>query len=255
MDRFGSTRFRIVWASLCLLLAGLTWGGIQGFGGDGHQLVIFGTGIPLGFEETKPYVTESLGRIIYTVVPAVVLLGGVLPIAEAATSGDRAARLKGLFVGLALALVHGLFLSQLALLPVLAASHRLLGSPFDPALLQADLNALVLGFQMLLWGSALALVFASNHGMAILMAYALAAVGRVLTWVGDFGQDLEWPTALAKSLAFLGHLLPTETLPTDPFAWHALPLSFGGSLTLAILMILIPTRKGRTTKAPGRSRG
>lgn len=255
MERFGSTRFRIVWASLCLLIAGLVWGGIQGFGGDGSQLVIFGTGIPLGFEDAKPYVTESLGRLVYTVVPAVILLGGIFPVAEGASSGDRPTRLKGLFLNLALALVHGLFLSQVALLPVWAASHRLLGTPFAPALLQANLNALVLGLQMLFWASALALVFASNRGIAILMAYALATVGRWLAWVGEFGQDLEWPALLAKTMALLGHLLPTESLPTDPFAWHALPLSFGGPLLLAVIMILVPTRGGRGTKASGRSRG
>ena len=48
MDRFGSSRLRIVWASICLLLAGLVLGGIQGFGGDGSQLMVFGAGILIG---------------------------------------------------------------------------------------------------------------------------------------------------------------------------------------------------------------
>lgn len=254
MERFGSTRFRIVWASVCLLLAGIVFGAVQGFGGDGSQLVVFGTGIPLGFEDAKPYVTEGLGRLVYTVVPAVMLLGGFLPVAEEATSGDRPARLKGLCLGLGLAVVHGLFLSQMAMLPILAASHRLLGSPFAPSVLQADLNALILGFQLLLWATALALLVASNKGIAVLLAYALAAVGRLLAWVGEFGQDLELPGLLVKTLRFLGHLLPTESLPTDPFAWHALPLSLGGPLLLGILMIVLTGKGAKAQKAPGRSR-
>lgn len=249
MDRFGSSLFRIVWASVCLLLAGLVLGGIQGFGGDGSQLVVFGAGIPLGFQDAKPWAIAGLGRLIYTIVPAVILLGAFLPVAEWTAAAARGERIKGLFLGLGLALAHGLFLSQLAMLPMLAASHRLLGSPFAPSILQADLNALLLGLQLLLWTVALAQVVKSNRGIAILLAYGLAAIGKVLAWVGEFGQDLELPRTLVKSLAFLGHLLPTETLPTDPLAWNALPLSIGGPLLLAVLLMFLPG------KAPKRSKG
>ncbi len=196
MERFGSSLFRIVWACACLLLAGLVLGGIQGFGGDGSQLVVFGTGIPLGFQDAKPYVIEGLGRLVYTVVPAVILLGAFLPVAEWTASAAKGERVKGLFLGLGLALVHGLFLSQLAMLPMLAASYRLLGSPFAPSILQADLNALLLGLQLLLWTVALAQIVKSNRGIAILLAHGLAAVGRLLAWVGEFGLDLELPKGL-----------------------------------------------------------
>ncbi len=249
MDRFGSSLFRIIWACACLLLAGLVLGGIQGFGGDGSQLMIFGVAIPLGFQDAKPYVTQGLGRLIYTMVPAVILFGAFLPLTEWTTATAKGERIKGLFLGLGLALAHGLFLSQLAMLPMLAASYRLLGSPLAPSILQADLNALLLGLQLLLWTVALALVIRSNRGIAILLAYGLAAIGRVLAWVGEFGQDLEVPRALVKSVAFLGHLLPTETLPTDPLAWNALPLCLGGPLLLAILLMFRPG------KAPKRSKG
>lgn len=254
MDRFGSSLFRIVWASACLLLAGLVFAGVQGFGGDGSQLVVFGTGIPLGFQEAKPYVTEGLGRLIYTVVPAVMLLGGFIPVAEWTAAGSRGERFKGLFLGLGLAFLNGLFLSQLLLLPVLAASHRLLGTPFAPSLLQADLNALLLGVELLLWTVALAQVVKSAKGLAILLAYALAALGRLMAWLGEFGQDLELPKALVKSVAFLGHLFPTESLPTDPLAWNALPLSLGGPLALAALLLLIPARAPKAKAAPKRSK-
>ena len=249
MDRFGSSLFRIVWASACLLLAGLVLGAVQGFGGDGNQLVVFGTGIPLGFQDAKPFVTAMLGRTIYTTVPAVILLGAFLPVAEWTSAAAKGERFKGLLLGLGLALAHGLFLSQLAMLPMLAASYRLLGSPFAASVLQADLNALLLGLQLLLWTVALAQVVKSNRGIAILLAYGLAAIGKALAWVGEFGLDLEMPKALVKSMAFLGHLFPTEILPTDPLAWNALPLCLGGPLLLAVLLMLLPG------KAPKRSKG
>ena len=252
MDRFGSSLFRIVWASVCLLLAGLVLGGIQGFGGDGSQLMVFGAGIPLGFQDDKPWATAGLGRLIYTVVPAVILFGAFLPLAEWTAATAKGQRIKGLFLGLGLALAHGLFLSQLAMLPMLAASYRLLGSPFAPSILQADLNALLLGLQLLLWTMALAQVVKSNRGIAILLAYGLAAIGRVLAWVGEFGQDLEMPKILTKTLAFLGHLLPTETLPSEPFAWYSLPLCVGGPLLLAMLLMCLP---GKGPKKAPRSKG
>lgn len=249
MDRFGSSLFRIVWACACLLLAGLVLGGIQGFGGDGSQLVIFGTGIPLGFQDAKPYVTDGLGRLIYTIVPAVILLGGYLPVAEWTAAASKSERFKGLFLGLGLALVHGLFLSQVAMLPMLAAGYRLLGSPFAPSILQADLNAILLGLQLLLWTVALSQLVKSNRGIAILLAYALASIGKLLAWIGEFGQDLEMPKALVKSLAFLGHLFPTESLPRDPLAWNALPLCLGGPLVLAMILLLLPGKAPKRSKA------
>ena len=45
--------------------------------------------------------------------------------------------------GTALAFIHGLFLGQLTLLPLLAASYRLLGNPFAPAAQQVAQQALL----------------------------------------------------------------------------------------------------------------
>ena len=80
MGRFGSSRLRIIWACVCLLLAGLVLGSIQGFGANGSGLVVFGATIPLGFEDARPYVTDHLARLVYTVVPAVILFGGFVPL-------------------------------------------------------------------------------------------------------------------------------------------------------------------------------
>ena len=243
MDRFGSSRLRMVWAGVCLLLTGLVLTGIQGFGPDGSQIMVFGTGVPLGFEDPKPYVIQNLGRIIYTLVPAILLLGGFIPLGEWLGAGARTERFKGLAVGSAFAFVHGLFLGQMAILPILAASYRFLGNPFAQPILLADLNAVILGLQLLLWAAALGLLMKSNRGLAILLAYGLSEVGRIMAWGGEFLGDLEVPKALVKGMAVLGKALPSGQLPSDPLAWSALPLSLGAPVILACLLLLLPGAK------------
>ena len=249
MDRFGSSKLRMVWTGLCLLLTGLVLTGVQGFGADGSQLMVLGTGIPLGFEDPKPYVVQNLGRIIYTLVPAVILLGGFIPLGEWLAAGGRGERFKGLLLGSGLAYAHGLFLSQVLLLPVLAASYRLLGNPFAPAILLADLNAVVLGLQLLLWAAALGLLLKSNRGLAILFAYGLNEVGRIMAWGGEFRGDLEVPKGLVKAMALAGRSLPSGQLPSDPMAWTALPLSLGVPLVLAAVLLLLPGKPAKRGKA------
>jgi hypothetical protein len=235
----------MVWAGVCLLLAGLVLTSIQGFGEGGTQLMVFGTGIPMGFEDPKPYVTQNLGRLIYTVVPAVILLGGIGPLGEWLASGGRAERFRGLLAGTALAFLHGLVLGQLAILPVLAASWRLLGNPLAPSMLLADANALVQGLQLLLWAAALGLLLKSNRGLAVVLAYGLAEVGRIMAWGGEFLGDLEVPKALVRTMAFLGKALPTGQLPSDPVNPAALPFAIGVPLALALLFLLLPGGSGK----------
>ncbi|MDR3672911.1 MAG: hypothetical protein P4L36_18845 [Holophaga sp.] len=249
MDRFGSSRLRMVWAGVCLLLAGLVLASVQGFGEGGTQLMVCGAGIPLGFEDPKPYVIQNLARIVYSVVPAVILLGGFIPLGEWLASGSRAERYRGLLVGTALGFVHGLFLGQVALLPVLAASFRLLGNPFAPSIMLADLNAVILGLQMLLWAAALGLLLKSNRGLAVLMAYGLNEVGRIMAWGGEFLGDLDVPKAIVKGMALLGKSLPSGQLPSDPLAWTALPLSLGVPLVLAALLLLLPAKAAKRSRA------
>jgi len=251
MDRFGSSKLRVVWAGVCLLLAGLVLTSIQGFGDGGTQLMVFGTGIPLGFEDPKPYVTQNLGRLVYTVVPAVILLGGFVPLGEWLSANGRGERFRGLLAGTALAFVHGLVLGQLAILPVLAAAWRLLGNPFAPSMLLADVNALLLGLQLLLWAAALGLLLKSNRGLAVLLAYGLTEVGRIMAWGGEFLGDLEAPKAAVRSMAILGKSLPTGQLPSDPVNAAALPFSLGVPLVLAMLLLLLP---GGAAKGAKRSR-
>ena len=249
MDRFGSSKLRVVWAGLCLLLAGLVLTSVQGFGEGGTQLMVFGAGIPLGFEDPKPYVIQNLGRMVYSVVPAVILLGGIIPLGEWLASGGRGERYVGLVVGTALAFAHGLVLGQLAVLPVLAASYRLLGNPFAAPILLADLNAVILGLQLLLWAAALGLLLKSNRGLAVLLAYGLSEVGRIMAWGGEFLGDLDVPKVAVKAMTLMGRSLPTGQLPSDPMAWNALPLSLGVPLALAALLLLLPAKAAKRSRA------
>lgn len=250
MDRFGSSKLRIVWACVALVLAGLVLGGLQGFSGDGSQLKIFGSEVPIGFvaDDPKAWAADLLGRAIFAVVPAVVLLGGIFPLNDWLAAGSRSERLKALGMGAPLAFAHGLFLSQVALLPILAASAKLLGNPFASRIVLADTNACVLGLQLLLWSAAIGCLLKSNRGLAIFLAFALQEVGRVMAWGGEFLGDLEVPKALVKLMAFLGRALPSSQLPSDPFAWKALPLSLGLPILLAALLLL-PGKGGKRSKA------
>lgn len=245
MERFGSSRLRIVWTCLSLLLAGLVLGGIQGFGGpEGKDLSIFGTAIPLGvLDDPKPYVLDNLGRVIYALTSGIVLLAGYFPLAEWIRASATGERFKGLVLGTGMAFAHGLFLSQVMLLPVWAASFRLLGTPFHPTLLLGDLNALLLGLELLLWAAVMSLAVKSNKGLALGLTFCLQEIGRVMTWGGEWLGDMEVPKGLVKTMAFFGHLFPSAQLPSDPFAWHALPLSLGGPLLLAGLLLLLPGGK------------
>jgi len=247
VDRFGSSKLRIVWTCIFLLLTGLVLGSLQGFNGDG-QLVLFGTGIPMGFEDPKPYAIDNLGRMIYSVVPAIILLGGFIPLGDWLASGARPERFKGLLLGSGLAFLHGLFLSQMTILPMLAASYRLLGNPFAPSMLLADANAVLLGLQLLLWAGALGLVLKSNRGLAIVLAYAFHEMGRIMAWGGEFLGDLDVPKGVVKTMAFLGKSFPSGQLPSDALAWKALPFSLGVPLALAALLLLLPAKGGKRSR-------
>ena len=218
MDRFGSSKLRMVWAGVCLLLAGLVLTSVQGFGEGGTTLMVFGAGIPLGFEDPKPYVIQNLGRIVYSVVPAVILRGGFIPLGEWLAAGGRGERFKGLVAGTAFAFVHGLFLAQLALLPVLAASFRLLGNPCAPSIMLADANA-------------------------------VSEVGRIMAWGGEFLGDLDVPKGVVKAMVVAGKSFPSGQLPSDPLSLAALPFSLGVPLALAAILLLLPAKAAKRSRA------
>lgn len=253
MDRFGSSRLRIVWASTALLLAGLALGGIQGFGGpDGTEFRAFGASVPLGamgiLDNARDVFRGALTTSIYTVVPFTVLFASFRPAADMLQSEGW----KGLLLGPLLGLLHGVFYSQVLILPLWAVSFRTLGSFLPGPLALADLNAVVLGFQLLLWSLALGGLLRSNQGLAVLLALGLRGLGGVMSWGGEFlgNPDLfAIPAFLVKTMAFLGHLLPTGQVAGDPLAWTALPLSLGGPWLLAGLLRLLPANRGKGKRA------
>ncbi|MDE3246070.1 MAG: hypothetical protein KGN80_08280 [Acidobacteriota bacterium] len=244
MDRFGSSRLRIVWACVFLLLTGLVLAGIRS---DGTNLQVFGGVLPKGDETINTYATSNLGVLIYWVVPFVILMGGFLGLAGALGAPTFGERIKGLFVATGLAFLHGLFLSQIALLPFWAAAWKLLGTPFPAALLQADLLGLLLGLQLLLWSAILMRIIQSNAGLAVLLAFLLKEIGSRLVLVVDFGEQMGFSAAGVKAVGAIVHVLPSGQLPSDPFAPSALPLSLGGPLLLAALLCALPARKGKKT--------
>jgi len=253
MDRFGSSRLRIVLVCLSLLLVGLVLGGVRP---DGTNLSVFGTSIPINaltmLVDAGAVFRGGLIAAISGLVPATFLLTTFFPIHEAIQSG----RLKALPLALGTGILNGLFYTQILLLPIWAASFRLLGNPFPGALCMADLHSVILGLQLLLWALFLARILVSNPGWALLLAFALRAVGGYLAWGGEYLGDpdlFQIPAFLVKGMTLLGRLLPTGQLASDPLAWTALPLSLGGPLVLLILMLLVPGRKAKA--APRRSKG
>lgn len=242
MDRFGSSRLRIVWACIFLLLTGVVLAGIRP---DGNNLLVFGATLPMGDQTLNTYATSNLGVLVYWVVPLVVLMGGFLGLAGALQASTFGERFQGLFITTGLAFTHGLFLSQVALVPLWAAAWKLLGTPFPAALLQADLLGLLLGLQLLLWSAILMRIVQSNAGLAVLLAFLLKEVGSRLVFFVDFGEQLGLSPGGVKAMSALVRLLPSAQIPSDPFAPSALPLSIGGPLLIAAILCGLPSRKGR----------
>ncbi|WP_243384827.1 hypothetical protein [Geothrix alkalitolerans] len=241
MDRFGSSKLRIGWTLVCLFLAGLVFMAIRGQQGpDGSQVVVFGTAVPLGADSLKDYALGGLQGVMYWLVSLVVLLGAFGPVSQWTAAASRGERLKGFFAGTGLGFAHGLFLSQVALLPVWALSWRLIGQAWPPELLRADLHGLLLGLQMLLWAVLLSRLLKSSAGLALLLTLLLRELGPRLSFFLDFGQDLGWSAGQVKVLEIFVRLLPMAQLPSDPFSPLALPLSIGGPLVLGTLAMLLP---------------
>jgi hypothetical protein len=57
------------------------------------------------------------------------------------------------------------------------------------------------------------------------------------------------PKGAVKLMAFLGQALPSSQLPSDPFAWKALPLCLGLPILLAACLLLLPAKGPKRGKA------
>lgn len=255
MDRFGSSKLRIGWTLVFLFLAGLVFMAVRGEAGDGGStLVVLGTPVPLGMDTLESYVTGNLRAIIYAAVPLVVLLGGFAALAPMAGAASRGERFKGLTVGVFLALLHGLFLSQVMLLPVWSAALRLTGHVFPDELLKADGLALLLGLQLLLWSVVLMRLLRSNPGIGLLLALLLREVGSRLQYFLDFGLDLGLSPGQVSLVAAIHKLLPSGQLPTDPFSAAGLLLSIGGPLLLGCIVLFPHPRSGAKQSSPKKAK-
>jgi hypothetical protein len=250
MDRFGSSKLRIGWTLVCLFITGVMIMGIRGHQGpDGSQIVVFGTPVPLGAESLRTYVLGNLQGVMYWMVSLVVLLGAFVPVSQWTAAAGRGERLKGFFAGTGLGFLHGLFLSQVALIPVWALSWRLVGDVWPPELLRADLHGILLGLQMLLWAVLLGRLLKSSAGLALLLTLLLRELGPRLSFFLDFGVDLGWSPFQVRALEVVVRLLPMAQLPSDPFSPLALPLSIGGPLLLGALAMLLPNGGGKKARA------
>jgi hypothetical protein len=107
----------------------------------------------------------------------------------------------------------------------------------------------VLGLQLLLWAAGLGLLLKSSRGLAIVLAYSLQEVGRIMAWGGEFLGDLEVPKGLVKAMTIMGKSFPSGQLPSDAPVWSALPYSLGVPLALAALLLLLPGKGAKRSKA------
>lgn len=238
MDRFGSSRLRIVWTLVALLLAGILLGGLSR--SADNAVTAFGAPIPLATEDLTAYTADNLARVAHTMASAIVLFAGFFPLCDWMAGGQAKQRYAGLFLGVAMAFLHGLFLSQVALFPVWAACAKLTGSPFHRSVLNGDLSGLVLGLQLLLWATLLARVVKSNRGLALMLAFLMQGLGELVAYVGQFAPMLGFSERAGETLTYLSHFFPVQGLPADGPAWSALPLALGGPAALLVLLLAFP---------------
>ena len=242
MDRFGSSKLRIGWVLVCLFVTGLVVMAVQAGSRGRAAPRSSSSGRRFRWAPIRCGPTP-LGtcRGPWTgLVSLVMLLGAFGPVSQWTAAAARGERIKGFFVGTGLGFAHGLFLSQVALVPVWALSWRLIGEAWPPELLRADLLGLLLGLQMLLWAVLLSRLLKSSAGLALLLTLLLRELGPRLSFFLDFGQDLGWSAGQVKGLEVFVRLLPMAQLPSDPFSPLALPLSIGGPLVLGALAMLLP---------------
>jgi hypothetical protein len=248
MDRFGSSKLRIVWTLLFLFLSGLVFMAVKGEQGpDGSRVLVMGTALPLGPDTLRSYVVGNLQPALYWAVSLVMLLGAFFPLVQASQAATAGERLKGYFGSMGLGALHGAFLGQVALLPLWSLCMRLLGEALPAELLRADLHGLLLGLQMLMWAVLLARLFRSNAGLALLMTLLLRELGPKLSFILDFGEDMGLSKGAVSTVNVFHKLLPMAQLPSDPFSPLALPLSLGGPLLLGALVAFLPVG---SAKAP-----
>jgi hypothetical protein len=247
MNRFGSFKLRVVWASIFVLFFLLLLFGLKTSDGpQGFAIRAFGATIPqhvlasvAEFADPMQYVRSVLRAFIVWAVPFTFLATAYFPLVDAIESD----KLKGFFKGLLLGTASGIFYSQLLILPIWAICARLMGSLIPNPLLVADLHALVLGMQLLIWSIIFNRLIRSNRGIAMVLALGLSAIGTKLYYLVDFGEAFGMSAGQVRIAKFLHQFLPSVRVAEDPIAFGTLAYGVVGTLALAALLVLITRLK------------
>jgi len=253
MDHFGSYKLRITWASVSIFLFGLFLAGFSTSNGkDGFAIHAFGATIPQNLlasmdvlADPMQLIRSSLRALIGWAVPFTFLATAYFPLVDAIESD----KLKGFSLGVLLASANGFFYSQILILPVWAFCWRVMGSIIPGSLAMADLHALVLGVQLLLWSIILNRLIRSNRGIPMVLALGLSAVGTKLYYLIDFGEIFGMSAGQIKVVKFFNHFLPSRHVAEESIAMATLLFGIVFTLAIAALLVLIPMgRKGKASR-------
>lgn len=245
MNRFGSPKLRIVWASISVFLFVLFLIGFSTSDGpDGFSIRAFGVTIPQSllasmneFVADPIQLLRSLCRafIVWT-VPFTFLATAYFPLVEAIESD----KLKGFLFGNFLGAANGFFYSQLLILPLWAICAKLMGSIVPISLALADLHALILGVQLLIWSIIFNRLIRSNRGISMVLALGLSAIGTKLNYLMDFGEVFGMSAGQLRIVEFLFHFLPSQHVSEAAISASTVFVGIGGAIGLAALMVLMP---------------
>jgi len=244
MNHFGSLKLRIVWASISIFLFGLFLAGFStSDGSEGFAIHAFGATIPQSmlasvsdFADPMQFFRSILRTFISWAVPFTFFAAAYFPLVEAIESD----KLKGFFFGTLQGAASGLFYSQLLILPIWAFCLRVMGSIFPGSLVMADLHAVILGLQLLIWGIILNRLIRSNRGIAMVLTMGLSAIGTKLYYLIDFGEAFGMSAGQIKVAEYLNQILPSVRVAEDSIAMGTLLYGVVGTLALATLLVLIP---------------
>jgi hypothetical protein len=247
MNLFGSYKLRITWASVALFLFGLFLVGFSTSSGpDGFAIHAFGATIPQDllaglsdFADPMQSLRSLLRGFIGWAVPFSFFATAYFPLVDAIESD----RLKGFFMGTLWGAASGFFYSQLLILPIWAFCARIMGGIVPGPLALADLHAVILGLQLLIWGIILNRLIRSNRGIPMVLALGLSALGTKLYWLVDFGEVFGMGAAQIGAAKFLNYFLPSARVAEGGVALGTLIFGIACPLALAALLALLPAGK------------
>jgi hypothetical protein len=251
MDFFGSYKLRITWAAISIFLFGLFLVGFSTSNGSGGFAIhAFGATIPQNLlasmdvlADPMQLIRSSLRALIGWAVPFTFLATAYFPLVDAIESD----KLKGFSLGILSGSANGFFYSQILILPIWAFCARVMGSIIPGSLAMADLHAVLLGVQLLIWSVIFNRLIRSNRGIPMILALGLSAVGTKLYYLVDFGEMFGMTSGQIKVVEFFNHFLPSKHVAEGPIAIATLLFGIVGTLIIAALLVLIPM--GRKNKA------